>query len=79
VVVGREEEPTMLRLLDAINALYLPNKTLQLISPDEPSEKLPAPLQGKGQIDGNATAYVCHNYTCSAPVTEPGKLEELLK
>ncbi|HTM10713.1 MAG TPA: thioredoxin domain-containing protein, partial [Verrucomicrobiae bacterium] len=46
VVVGREEEPTMLRLLDAINALYLPNKTLQLISPDEPSEKLPAPLQG---------------------------------
>jgi uncharacterized protein YyaL (SSP411 family) len=79
VLVGREEEPATLKLLDAINALYLPNKTLQLISPDEPPEKLPALLQGKGQIDGKATAYVCHNYTCSAPVTEPGKLEELLQ
>jgi hypothetical protein len=78
VVVGREEEPGTLKLLDAINALYLPDKTLQLISPDESPEKIPALLQGKGQIAGRPTAYVCHNYTCSPPVTDAAKLAELL-
>ncbi len=79
VVVGSEEEPETLKLLDAINARYLPNKTLQLIAPDEPPDKVPALLQGKGRIGGKATAYVCHNYTCSPPATDAAKLEELLK
>ncbi|HEX2387287.1 MAG TPA: thioredoxin domain-containing protein, partial [Candidatus Binatia bacterium] len=79
VIVGSEEEPGTLRLLDAINALYLPNKTLQLISPDAPPETIPPLLAGKGQIGGKSTAYVCHNYTCSPPVTEVAKLAELVK
>ncbi len=30
-------------------------------------------------IEGKAAAYVCKNYTCSQPVTEPGNLGELLQ
>lgn len=30
------------------------------------------------QIDGEATAYVCRNFVCSAPVTDAGALEKLL-
>jgi uncharacterized protein YyaL (SSP411 family) len=29
-------------------------------------------------VDGKAAAYVCENFTCQAPVTDPAKLRELL-
>jgi uncharacterized protein YyaL (SSP411 family) len=35
-------------------------------------------LNGRGPIDGRATAYVCVDYTCLPPVTEAAELEELL-
>jgi len=30
-------------------------------------------------MDGKSAAYVCENFTCKAPVTEPKQLAELLK
>ncbi len=79
VLVGRKNDPGMIVLLKAIDSLYLPNKTLKMLAPDEPPEKIPPLLQGKGQIGGKVTAYVCHQFTCSPPVTDAEKLEELLK
>jgi uncharacterized protein YyaL (SSP411 family) len=35
-------------------------------------------LKGKSQIGGRATGYVCHNFTCSAPVTTWDELRRLL-
>jgi uncharacterized protein len=29
-------------------------------------------------IDGKPAAYVCENFTCKAPVTDPAPLSELL-
>ena len=29
-------------------------------------------------VDGKAAAYVCENFTCQAPITEPSKLRDLL-
>jgi uncharacterized protein YyaL (SSP411 family) len=34
-------------------------------------------LAGKAQVDGKATVYVCHNFTCSLPVTDPEALNTL--
>jgi uncharacterized protein YyaL (SSP411 family) len=31
-------------------------------------------LADRPQLDGKATAYVCQNFACTMPVTEPGKL-----
>jgi uncharacterized protein YyaL (SSP411 family) len=79
VLVGREEDGALQDFLSTIDALYLPNKTLQLIAPDAPADKIPPLLQGKGQIDGKPTAYVCHDYTCSPPVADAAKLRDLLE
>jgi uncharacterized protein YyaL (SSP411 family) len=31
-------------------------------------------LAGRTARDGRATAYVCRDYACDAPVTDPGEL-----
>ena len=30
-------------------------------------------------MDGKAAAYVCENFVCQLPVTDPAKLHEVLK
>ena len=75
--VGRRDEAGAKALLHAVTALSLPNRILQVIAPDE---ALPSghPAQGKGQVDGKATLYVCVGPTCSLPVTEPAAVPALL-
>jgi uncharacterized protein len=78
VLVGKLDDSRTTELLALINSLYLPNMTLQLVSPDESLDEVSPLLAGKTQINGTATAYVCHNHTCSAPLTRPEELRSLL-
>jgi hypothetical protein len=79
VVVGRREDRTTVELVKEIHSLYLPNKILQLVGPDESLEKISPLLAGKSQLDGKPTVYVCHNFTCSAPATSWEHLKPLLE
>ena len=78
VLVGKPDDSRTIELLALINSLYLPNMTLQLVSPDEHLDEISPLLAGKTQINGTATAYVCHNHMCSAPLTAPEELRSLL-
>jgi uncharacterized protein len=44
--------------------------------PDGTTE--PPLMQGRHAVDGKPAAYVCENFSCKAPVTEPAELERLL-
>ena len=78
VLVGRKKDEATQDLLKKIHSIYLPNMTLQLVAPDEPLKAMSPLLEGKRQLDGKPTVYVCHNFTCSVPVTDWEELKELI-
>ncbi|MFQ5917336.1 MAG: thioredoxin domain-containing protein [Candidatus Binatia bacterium] len=78
VLVGDPDNQATQEMLRKIHSIYLPNKTLQVVKPGEPLGKTSPLLEGKSQIDGKPTAYVCQNFTCSPPVTEWDDLRGLL-
>jgi hypothetical protein len=79
VLLGEKTAPETQALLARIHELFLPNKTVACFDArDRAAAQLPSLLAGRTQVDGKLTAYVCHNFTCSLPVTEWGALKELL-
>jgi uncharacterized protein YyaL (SSP411 family) len=77
VVVGTRGQPDCDALVRAVAGLCLPNRVLQVVAA---AEALPPghPAAGKGQVEGRATAYVCHGPACSLPITDPAKLAAAL-
>ncbi|MGH7625822.1 MAG: thioredoxin domain-containing protein, partial [Gemmatimonadaceae bacterium] len=63
-------------LTTAIAAQYLPD--LVLAGGPESTHTGVALLTDRPMRDGHATAYVCRDYTCKEPVTEPARVGELL-
>jgi len=78
VVVGNPAEAGVKALIAQANSIYLPNKVMQLAMPGTALAEISPLLQGKTQVDGMPTVYVCQNFTCSAPVTSPKELNALL-
>ena len=66
-------------LLRQIHGGFIPNKTLACFDPaDPPKRGMPSLLEGKSQVDGKLTAYVCHNFTCSLPVKTWEEVQPLI-
>jgi uncharacterized protein YyaL (SSP411 family) len=71
-LVGRRGTPDREALERAVADLYLPNRVCAHIDPDQP-EAMDLPLlRGKTLVRERAALYVCRNYACAAPVTDPG-------
>jgi uncharacterized protein YyaL (SSP411 family) len=66
-------------LLEVINSCFLPNSVLACAAPDNTEATQAIPLLANRPLkDGKATAYVCQNFACQAPVNTPEELERLL-
>jgi uncharacterized protein YyaL (SSP411 family) len=76
-IVGDPETADTRALLDICTIGYRPHQIVALGAPDAEASAIPL-LQNRGQIDGQATAYVCVDFTCRAPVTDPDELRALL-
>jgi hypothetical protein len=62
-------------LLAEVHSRYLPNRVLAGARDGDRAAAAAIPLlEGRGAVEGRATAYVCRNYTCDLPVTEPAAL-----
>ena len=81
VIAGERDAEDTGALLREVHGTYSPNKIVLLADTDGAAflaAKLPA-LREMNPIDGQATAYVCENFTCRAPVTDPAELRALLQ
>ncbi len=81
VIVGERNAGDTRALLRAVHQEFVPHKVIVVAEPGRLGG-MPGVgelLVGKGQVDGLATAYVCHKLTCSASVTEPADLQALFR
>ena len=81
VIAGKREVPETKALLREVNRHFLPKTILVLADGAEGQKYLGEKNEAIGAmspIDGKSAAYVCENFTCKAPVTDPRELAELL-
>jgi uncharacterized protein len=78
VIVGQMDNPKTHELANAVLGRSLPNRTLMVV---DPRQSLPAghPAAGKTMQNGQPTAYVCQRTTCSAPISNPVTLSQVLQ
>ncbi len=78
-LVGQLQAGDMMEMLQAVWQPYRPNKVVAAaLADDEESARIIPLLAGRPQMDGRATAYVCRNYICEAPTTDPDVMGKLL-
>jgi uncharacterized protein YyaL (SSP411 family) len=77
-IVGDAEAADTRALLEACATGYRPHQIIALGQPGVEPATVPV-LEGRGQIDGRATAYVCVDFVCRRPVTEPEALRAQLE
>ena len=76
VIAGRKGAPDTEALLRAASQGYMPNRVVLLKS--EGIEDLAPFTKDMKMENGKATAYVCTNFACKEPTTEPGEVSRLL-
>ena len=81
VIAGKPGARDTEEMLRELGRLFLPNKVVILRPSDDTAGQIEAIAEyTKHQqgIDSKATAYVCRNYNCELPTTDPKKMVELL-
>lgn len=72
-LVGTPGKPDDAALRAAVNRPYIPNRIIAHHDPQqsgEPATGHPL-LRGKTPVDGRAALYICRNFACQAPITDP--------
>ena len=82
VIAGDEGDSKMGEIIREVFGRFLPNKVVLLRPTKGESgrkiEALSPFIKSQLPLNGRPTVYVCKNYVCDLPVTEVGKLRDLL-
>ena len=76
-IVGDPEAPDTRSLLEICAQGYRPHQIVAAGIAGTEESGVPL-LRDRGQIEERATAYVCVDFACQAPVTDPADLQGLL-
>jgi uncharacterized protein YyaL (SSP411 family) len=80
VIVGPRDNHATLELLQTLCSIWLPNKVVAAYDPADPSPVSELKLFENRQMIGNKpTVYVCEQYACQTPVTDPASLRAQLQ
>ncbi|HEX6122106.1 MAG TPA: thioredoxin domain-containing protein, partial [Ktedonobacterales bacterium] len=79
-LVGAAENPATAALLATINGRYLPRLALARAQPGDATARAAVPLlEGRDLVDGHPAAYVCQDFVCQQPATDPAALARELR
>ncbi len=79
-IVGAPETEATQELLRIVYSRYRPNSIVALRAPTDPQPAQVIPiLAERDAMDGQPTAYVCENYACQMPTTNPDTLARQLE
>ena len=76
-VIGPPDAPDTQALLALVQRPYRPNQVVA-VAPEADLTGQPELLADRPALNGQATAYVCQNFTCQQPVTTVEALERML-
>jgi hypothetical protein len=82
VIAGKKDSPETKALVKEVHRHFLPNTIVILADASEGQKHLGErneAIRAMSLVDGQPAAYVCENFTCKAPVTDPKQLRDLLK
>jgi uncharacterized protein YyaL (SSP411 family) len=82
VIAGGRGAADTQALIETVHARFVPNRIILLADSEDGRAEAAAgapELAAMTKVNGRAAAYVCQNYTCKLPVTEPSQLAELLQ
>lgn len=78
-LIGPFENPVMQELVRATWRPYAPNKVVAGYQPSDSGTIPDIPLlENRPMLHGNPAAYVCRNYICEAPTSDPAEVVRLL-
>jgi uncharacterized protein YyaL (SSP411 family) len=81
VIAGKTDAPETKALLKEVHRHFLPKTILVLADGAEGQKYLGEKneaIRAMSTVEGKSAAYVCENFTCKAPVTDPKLVAELL-
>jgi uncharacterized protein YyaL (SSP411 family) len=78
VIVGPLTSPKTHELIAAVMGRSLPNRVLVLADPSQEFAE-GHPAHGRKMENGQPTAYICQRMTCSAPISNPVTLSQVLQ
>jgi len=82
ILVGDRDAADTRELVRTLYSHFVPQRIVLLVDSPEARAALAAGIpavESMGKLDGRASAYVCHNYTCQMPVNEAARLAELIQ
>ena len=79
VILGAPNEPATQALRRVAYESYHPNRVLVFAEDAETAPQGIPLLEQRGQINGKPTAYLCTNFTCQEPTTDPNTLRKQLQ
>lgn len=77
ILAGDKEAGETKEMLNKLRQTYLPSATILLSPGGREGEKMAAlvpNISGRYPVDNKTAVYICRDYICQAPVTEPEKL-----
>ncbi|MEO8591775.1 MAG: thioredoxin domain-containing protein, partial [Candidatus Solibacter sp.] len=81
ILAGPRDSAALKAMLRELNTRFIPNRVVLLVDSPETQQKLASSVPAIASMgaEGGVRAYVCRDYTCQLPVSEPARFAELIQ